>query len=128
MSQYMLLLYASEAEAAEQSEREAQLPVWRELNESLESAGLLVANGRLHGAASATTVRVRDDEATITDGPFAVTKEILVGYYLLDSRDLDEALEVAARLPLARYGSVEVRPVMDVSEALGRHEAATGQA
>jgi hypothetical protein len=128
MSQYMLLLYASEADAAEQSVREAQLPVWRELNESLESAGLLVASGRLHGAPSATTVRVRDDEATITDGPFAVTKEILVGYYLLDSRDLDEALEVAARLPLARYGSVEVRPIMDVSEALARHEAATGQA
>lgn len=127
MSQYMLLLYNNEVDGAEQSAREAQFPLWRELNESLQSSGLLVASGRLHDAASATTVRVRDDEATITDGPFAVTKEILAGYYLLDCRDLDEALEVAARVPLARYGSVEVRPVMDVSELLARHEAGAAQ-
>jgi hypothetical protein len=128
MSQYMLLLYNNEADGAEQAAREAQFPLWRELNESLQSSGLLVSSGRLHDAPSATTVRVRDDEATITDGPFAVTKEILVGYYLIDSRDLDEALEVAARVPLARYGSVEVRPVMDVGELQARHEAAVGQA
>jgi hypothetical protein len=127
MSQYMLLLYANEADDAEQAVREAELPAWRELNESLSSAGLLAASGRLHGAASATTVRVRDDEATITDGPFAVTKEILAGYYLIDGRDLDEALEVAARVPLARYGSVEVRPVMDVTELQARHEAGVAQ-
>jgi hypothetical protein len=127
MSQYMLLFYATEVDGAEREAREAELPAWRELNESLSSAGLLAASGRLHDSPSATTVRVRDDEATITDGPFAVTKEILAGYYLLDCRDLDEALEVAARVPLARYGSVEVRPVMDVSELLARHEAGAAQ-
>ena len=128
MSQYMLLLYSDEVDDAEQAVREAGLPAWRELNESLQAAGLLVASGRLHDAASATTVRVRDDDATITDGPFAMTKEVLVGYYLLECRDLDEALELAARVPLARYGSVEVRPVMDVRELQARHEAAVGQA
>ena len=128
MSQYMLLLYANEVDDAEQAVREAELPAWRELNESLQAAGLLVSSGRLHDAASATTVRVTDDDATVTDGPFAVTKEILVGYYLLDCRDLDEALELAARVPLARYGSVEVRPVMDVAELQARHGAAVGQA
>jgi hypothetical protein len=90
--------------------------MWLELNDSLREAGLLVANGRLHGVASATTVRVRDGETELTDGPFAVTKEVLAGYYVLDCGDLDEALKQAARLPLARYGSVEVRPIMPVDE------------
>jgi hypothetical protein len=59
-------------------------------------------------------VRVRDGETTVTDGPFAVTKEILGGYYLVDCADLDEALAIAARIPMARYGSVEVRPVVEL--------------
>jgi hypothetical protein len=100
------------------------MPLWLELNESLQQAGLLEANGRLHPVSSATTVRIRDDETEITDGPFAVTKEVLVGYYLLQCDDLDEALRQAARLPLARYGSVEVRPVMDMSEVIAHSEAA----
>jgi hypothetical protein len=128
MSQYMLLLYAPEADEAELAEREARLPVWRELNESLRAAGLLVSSGRLHDVPSATTVRVRNGDVEMTDGPFAVTKEILGGYYLVDCRDLDEALKLAARVPLARYGSVEVRPVMDMSELQARAEAAAGQA
>jgi hypothetical protein len=118
MSQYILLLYSPEAAPAEQAEREAELPMWLELNDSLREAGLLVGNGRLHGVASATTVRVRDGETELTDGPFAVTKEVLAGYYVLDCDDLDEALKQAARLPLARYGSVEVRPVVSVPELL----------
>lgn len=124
MPNYMLLLYAPEVAPEEQAEREAELPVWLELNESLREAGLLVANGRLHPAESATTVRVREGETEITDGPFATTKETLGGYYLLECRDLDEALKQAARLPIARFGSVEVRPVMDPSELSRRAEAA----
>jgi hypothetical protein len=112
MSHYMLLLYEPEAGAAEQAEREAALPLWLELHDSLREAGLLVASQRLYPVDRATTVRVRDSETEITDGPFAVTKETLVGYYVLECADLDEALRQAARLPLARYGTVEVRPVM----------------
>jgi hypothetical protein len=128
MPEYVLLLYAGEAGPEEQAERERELPMWQELNESLREAGLLVGADRLHAADSATTVRVRDGEAEITDGPFAVTKEILGGYYVLKCRDLDEALKQAARIPLARYGTVEVRPIMDVGEVAGRAEAATAQA
>jgi hypothetical protein len=127
MPDYMLLLYAHQPGPEEQAERERELPVWRELNESLHEAGLLVANGRLHATDSATTVRVRNRETEITDGPFAVTKEFLAGYYILRCRDLDDALKNAARLPLARYGSVEVRPIMDISEVTARAEAATAQ-
>ena len=82
--------------------------------------GCWSACSALRSVESATTVRVRDDETEITDGPFAVTKEVLAGYYVLDCADLDEALRQAARLPIARYGSVEVRPVMRAEEWLQR--------
>jgi hypothetical protein len=113
MPEYMLLLYGSEsADEAERAERWAEMPLWDELNASLREAGVLVANGPLHSVATATTVRVRGDETELTDGPFAVTKEVLCGYYVLDCADLDEAIRHAARLPWARYGSVEVRPIV----------------
>jgi hypothetical protein len=115
MPEYMLLLYAPETDEAGQAERWAEMPLWDEINDSLREAGLLVANAPLHPVASATTVRVRNDQTELTDGPFAVTKEILAGYYVLNCADLDEALGHAARLPLARYGSVEVRPIMDAN-------------
>ena len=118
MPEYMLLLYAPDVGEAESrpEDRWAEMPLWRDLTESLRKAGLLVANGPLHSVASATTVRVRDGEAELTDGPFAVTKEVLAGYYVLECADLDEALHHAARMPTARYGSVEVRPIVDTSE------------
>jgi hypothetical protein len=128
MPQYTLLLYSEEVGPEEQAERERELPVWLELNESLQEAGLLVAGNRLHFTDAATTVRIRDGETQITDGPFATTKEVLAGYYVLGCRDLDEALKHAARMPLARYGSVEVRPIMDSSEVSARAEAAAAQA
>jgi hypothetical protein len=127
MPNYMLLLYAQEAGPEEQAVREAEVPAWLELLKSLRDSGLLVANGRLHPPASATTVRVRDGETEITDGPFAVTKEVLGGYFVLECRDLDEALEQAARVPLARFGSVEVRPIMDPLPAATFEEAAAAQ-
>ena len=118
MPEYMLLLYASDTSEDEEQEkaRWAEMPVWLAVTESLREAGLLVANAPLHSAASATTVRVRDGQADLTDGPFAVTKEVLAGYYVLRCADLDEALRHAARLPTAHYGSVEVRPIMDQSQ------------
>jgi len=128
MPEYMLLLYRSEVDEAGQADRLSEMPLWDEVNESLREAGMLVASAPLHPVASATTVRVRNDDVELTDGPFAVTKEILAGYYILDCRDLDEALKHAARLPLATYGSVEVRPVMDVSELRARSLPLSGTA
>src|ERR1700716_1299782 len=115
MSQYMLLLYATEVEGEELAEREAEIPVFLELNRSLEEAGLLVAAGRLHTTTTATTVSAISGETELTDGPFAITKEALAGYYLVEAENLDQALGVAKRIPLIRYGRVEVRPVMDRS-------------
>jgi hypothetical protein len=109
MPQYMVLLYAEESE----ERLRADMPLWLELTEGLREAGLLVSNGALHSPGAATTVRVRDGETEITDGPFAVTKEILAGFYVLECADLDEALRHAARFPTARFGSVEVRPIVD---------------
>jgi hypothetical protein len=116
MSRYMLLLYSPETDSVGERERWAEMPMWQELTEGLREAGLLVDNSPLHSVETATTLRVRGGETEITDGPFAVTKEVLAGYYILDCDGLDEALRHAARLPTARYGSVEVRPVMTMSE------------
>ena len=120
MAQYMLLVYQEEVDAAEQAEREKVTPMLAELHASLREAGLLVDVTRLHSVESATSVRVRDGQTEITDGPFAVTKEVLAGYYVLDCADLDEALEQAARLPMARWATVEVRPVMAADEWVDR--------
>jgi len=110
---YMLLLYGHEsADEAEREQRWAEMPLWDEVNASLREAGVLVAHAPLRSVESATTVRVRGDETELTDGPFAVTKEVLCGYYVLDCADLDQALGHASRLPWARYGSVEVRPIV----------------
>jgi hypothetical protein len=108
MPEYMMLLYTD----GQQEDRWTEMPLWQELTDGLREAGLLVANGPLHPVESATTVRVRDGETELTDGPFAVTKEILAGYYVLTCADLDEALHWAARMPTARHGSVEVRPIV----------------
>lgn len=113
MSQYMLLLYADEVEGEVLAQREAEIPtIWSELNRSLEEAGLLVASGRLHPTTTATTVSAVSGETELTDGPFAITKEALAGYYVIEAENLDQALDVAKRIPLVRYGHVEVRPVM----------------
>jgi hypothetical protein len=116
MPNYMLLLYAGEVDEAGEAERWGEMPEWLAVTDSMREAGLLISNGPLHPVDTATTVRVRGLEKELTDGPFAVTKEVLVGYYLLECRDLDQAIEQAGRLPTARYGAVEVRPMMDMSE------------
>jgi len=113
MPEYMLLLYAPDVDGPEeQRDRWAEMPLWQEITESLRRTGVLVANSPLHPPSSATTVRVRHGETALTDGPFATTKEMLAGFYILDCVDLDEALQHAARMPIARIGSVEVRPLM----------------
>ena len=116
MSRYLMLVYEEEVDPAEQAERENELPMMLELHAGLREAGLLVGVQRLRSVESATSVRVRGGETEITDGPFAVTKEVLAGYYVLDCADLDEALAQAARLPMARWGTIEVRPVVSPGE------------
>jgi hypothetical protein len=118
MAQFMLLVYQEVVDPAEQAEREKEMPAFVELHRSLRDAGLLVSVQRLHSTESATSVRVREEETEITDGPFAVTKEVLAGYYILECADLDEALKQAARVPAARWGTVEVRPAMSADEWL----------
>src|SRR5829696_2899793 len=118
MSQYMLLVYEEEAEPAVQAEREQITPTLVQLHASLREAGLLDSVRRLHSTESATSIRVRDGETEITDGPFAVTKEVLAGYYILDCTDLDEAIKQAERLPMAPWATIEVRPVMPADEWL----------
>ena len=120
MSQYMLLVYEEEVEPAVQAERERELPVFVELHRSLREAGLLVGVQRLHSVESATSVRVRGAQTEITDGPLAVTKEVLAGYYVLHCADLDEALKQAARLSVACWATVEVRPIMPADEWVDR--------
>jgi hypothetical protein len=124
MSQYMLLVYEQEVEPAVQAERETELPLFLEFHRSLREAGLLVGVQRLHSPESATSVRVRDGEVELTDGPFAVTKEILAGYYILECADLDEALRAAARVPAARWATIEVRPMMPPEEWLAKAQEA----
>jgi hypothetical protein len=118
MSQYMLMVYEEEVDPAEQAEREHVTPMLLELHASLREAGLLVGVHRLYSTESATSVRVRGGEANITDGPFAVTKEVLAGYYVLECADLDEALRHAARLPMAPWATIEVRPIMPAEDWL----------
>jgi hypothetical protein len=82
--------------------------------EEMGARGVLQGGERLQPVTTATTVRVRDDEVVTSDGPFAETKEQLGGFYLVECKDLDEAIEVAARIPGARYGSIEVRPIWEM--------------
>jgi hypothetical protein len=128
MPHYMLLIYSPAEGGPPPEERQAEVPRWFEYTQSLQDAGVLVAGDPLEGADVATTVRVRDGETQITDGPFAETKEFLGGYYVLDCPDLDTALAHAARMPNIHYGSVEVRPILDIAAMTPSAEQAQASA
>jgi hypothetical protein len=116
---YMLLMYWNEAEVPQNmapEEFQAVAKSWYDFGEEAKAAGVWVGNNGLCGVADATTVRVRDGKTLITDGPFAETHEQLGGYYLLDCKDLDEALVWAAKIPAAKNGSVEIRPLNQWSQ------------
>jgi hypothetical protein len=114
--QYMLLIYGEESgwQSASDEDRAAMMKEYRDFTEELQSAGAMVAGDALQPTSNATTVRVRDGEQLVTDGPFAETKEQLGGYYLIEAESLDEATAWAAKLPGSKHGSVEVRPVTQV--------------
>ena len=112
--QYMLLIYDNEKiwPAMNEKERNALMGEYFAFTEEIKAAGKLVKGDALQSTQTATTVRVRDGKRLTTDGPFAETKEQLGGYYLVDAKDLDEAMALAAKIPSSRFGSIEVRPVM----------------
>ncbi|MEZ6093888.1 MAG: YciI family protein [Pirellulaceae bacterium] len=112
---YMLLVYGSEDSWTE-DERMVCMRESMEISNELRAAGKLLDSAPLHSVTTATCVRVRDDKRQITDGPFAETKEQLGGYYLLDVDNLDEAIAIAARIPPAKIGTVEIRPLFPLPE------------
>jgi hypothetical protein len=111
--QYLLLIYSNEAEYAklDQAATDKIMAEYGTFTQSIIQSGNFKAGDRLRPASTATTVRVKDGKVLTTDGPFAETREQLAGYYLIEAKDLDAALGIAARIPTARYGSIEVRPI-----------------
>jgi hypothetical protein len=109
----MLLVYGDE-KAWDEAGREACYQESAQLAHDLRSAGQYIAANPLHPVATATSVRVREGGRLVTDGPFAETREQLGGYFLVEAKNLDEALEIAGRIPGARLGTVEVRPVLEM--------------
>ena len=110
---YLLLMYANESIGSEWSKEEFQTAskIWAEFRKELSAAGVLVSASGVAPDTSATTVRVRNDKTLITDGPFAETHEQLGGYFVVDCKDLDEVIRWAEKIPTAKYGSIEIRPL-----------------
>jgi hypothetical protein len=111
---YMLLIYADE-KAWTEPERQHCYGESAQLAQQLHARGQYLAASPLQSVATATSVQVRDGKRLVTDGPFAETREQLGGYFLIDARNLDEAIEIAGQIPGARKGTVEIRPVVDVA-------------
>jgi hypothetical protein len=111
---YMLLIYLGE-QAMNEAEREHCYVESAQLARDLHANGQYLAANPLHPVSTATSVRVRNGKPVVTDGPFAETREQLGGYFLIDANNLDEAIGIAARIPGARVGTVEIRPVMEVA-------------
>ena len=112
---YVLLICADESTdpAMNPNESDGILAEYNAFSEEMEARGVLQGGARLRPIADATTVRVRGGETLTSDGPFAETKEQMGGFYLVDCKDLDEAIEIAAKIPSARNGSIEVRPIWE---------------
>jgi hypothetical protein len=111
---YMLLIYFDEQKLSE-AEREACYAESSQLAQDIKAAGKFLGASPLQPVASATSVRIRDGKRLVTDGPFAETHEQLGGYYLIDAQDLDQAIAIAARIPMARKGTVEIRPLIELA-------------
>ena len=111
---YILLIYANE-QALDASEREECYRESAQLAQQIDSAGQYLAAAPLYPTSTASSVRVRAGKRLVTDGPFAETREQLGGYFLINANDLDEALAIAERIPAARVGTIEIRPVMEIA-------------
>jgi len=111
---YLLLIYAEEpTQAVPEQRMTEESAAYNEFTADIRSRGIFEAGEALVPTSSATTVRVKNGETVTTDGPFAETKEALGGFYLVNAKDLDEAIELAARIPAAKHGSIEVRPIWE---------------
>jgi hypothetical protein len=111
---YALLVCVEESGDVSAVDAERRYAEFMAFQDEMEARGVLVARERLQPTALATTVRVRDEGLVVADGPFAETKEQIAGFYIIDCADLDEAIEIAARNPGARHGTIEVRPVWEI--------------
>src|SRR5712675_388700 len=111
---YMLLVYMDE-QAMTDEEREHCYVESALLTQDLNAKGQYLGAGPLHSVSTATSVRVREGRRLVTDGPFAETREQLGGYYVIEAADLDEAISIAERIPPARFGTIEIRPVMEIA-------------
>ncbi len=111
---YMLLIYGEE-NAWTKRERENCYEESLQLVQQLRASGQYISSSPLHSVTTATSVKMRDGKKLVTDGPFAETREQLGGYYLIDTKDLDEAIAIAERIPAARKGTVEIRPIVELS-------------
>ncbi|HWR15786.1 MAG TPA: YciI family protein [Terriglobales bacterium] len=119
---YMLLIY-SEENAITDTEREKCYGESAQLCHDLAAKGQYISASPLQPVATATSVQVREGKRLVTDGPFAETREQLGGYFMVEAKDLDEAIAIAARIPAARWGKVEIRPVVEISDLLPTTEA-----
>ncbi|MGE3425017.1 MAG: YciI family protein [Dehalococcoidia bacterium] len=113
---YLCLVYGEESKMREVDDLHCLA-----FDQSVRSSGQCIASEALEPVATATTVRVRGGKVSVTDGPFAETKECLAGFYLIEARDLNEAIQIASRIPPAQIGSIEVRPVRPIREAPNAH-------
>src|SRR5262245_24834736 len=110
---YLCLIYSDESQVQKlpQEDGDKMLAEYRAFGESIKTSGHWIAGQRLHPVSSATTVRMRNGKLSTTDGPFAETKEQLGGFYMIEAKDLNEAIQIGSRIPGAKHGSIEVRPV-----------------
>jgi hypothetical protein len=127
---YLCLIYESEKDwqNISQADGEAIMNEYFAFTENIRQNGKYLAGEALQPTATATTVRVRNGKVSTTDGPFAETKEQLGGFYFIEAKDLNDAIQVAAKIPAARTGSIEVRPVVDFSEEVAKREQAAAAA
>ena len=109
----MLLVYGDE-QATDETEKQRCYQESAQIAHEIRASGRTLVAAPLHPVSTATSVRVRDDKRQVTDGPFAETREQLGGYFIVDAGDLDEAIAIAARLPSARLGTIEIRPIMEI--------------
>jgi hypothetical protein len=119
---YLCLVYLEEKRLEEVSDAHCV-----EYDESVRKSGHCIASEALQSVQTATTVRMRNGKVSVTDGPFAETREQLAGFYLIEARDLNEAIQLASRIPPARVGSIEVRPIRPIRDTVGRPRVAANQ-